>query len=106
VPAATLTREELDEFYHHEKDRLALQRRAEDLGAANKSLRERILEYVREHGGRDRTTVCHGYVLAIKTRSGFPAYKEAYLKLAGPDAVEELRKQTPPTESLSMEPAA
>lgn len=106
MAVAAPTREELDDYYAAECERLAHQRKAEDLNSANKSLRERILAYVREHGGRDRTTVCHGFVLAIKLCSGFPPYKEAYLKLAGPDAAESLRKSTPQTESLSIEPSA
>lgn len=101
-----VTADELRTFYDNEQRRLALQRQAKDLESCNAKTKERLLQHVRNKGGSDRTTVLHGFVLAIVTRAGSPAYKEAYLALAGVDAAEALRKKAEPVESLKIEQAA
>lgn len=104
--ANALSREELAEYFKRDKERLSLQRKADDLAKANEATKKKAIEHVRANGGKDRTTVCFGYVLSLRERAGFPAYKEELIKVAGVEAVDELRKRTPPIETISIEPEA
>src|SRR5262245_34004644 len=98
-PTPRPTREELDRWEELEKQRLALNRQAKDVGDLQAAIEEKVAAYVRENGGRGRVCVVCDHRLALELRAGRVDWKGAYVNLAGADEAEKLRKAAPQTEA-------
>jgi len=101
-----MTTDEISEFLSLEEERRRLNRLAADLEKKAKPIKEKILQFVRTTGGKSRSVVSCGHVLAIITRAGTVTWKDEFIRVAGEDEAEKLRSAVPPTEMLSVEKVA
>lgn len=91
-----LTREVIAAFFEDEEERKKLNRQADDLESKNKAVKAALIEHVKKVGGKDLTTVLHGFVLSLKTVAGTADWKGGFIALAGAEKAEELRKKAAP----------
>ncbi len=101
-----LTKEDVENYVVLDAQRKKLQREIDAIEREKKALKEQLLEHVRTKGGSDRTTVFHGFILAIKTAAGFPAWKTAFIEQLGSAAAEKVAKAVPTRDVLQVEKAA
>jgi hypothetical protein len=78
-----IKKDELTRYEAIRAERLELQRRADALEKQEKSLAERLLQYVRQEGGKNLSCRIYGYVLAIVKKAGYVAWKQEYIKELG-----------------------
>lgn len=102
--AKDVTRDELDQYFELDMQRLALARKVSDIEKLQEQLEEKFLKYVEHKGGIDRTTIRYGYRLAIQTKNGSVSWKGEYMKLAGQEAAEKLIQAAPKKDKLTIEP--
>jgi hypothetical protein len=101
-----ITKQEVEDFFIREQERLKLGREVRALEGVQKGIAERIKAHVQQHGGSDRTTVFHGFVLSLHEVAGIPNWKQAYLDEAGADKALQVSQDVPPREQLKVEKAA
>jgi hypothetical protein len=106
APAPRLTRAQLTKYFELDARRLALQRQAKDLEALQEKIEQKAMAVVKTEGGKERTVLTCGYVLAIKDANGAVAWKSEFVRVAGSAAAEKLIAAAPKKEKLSIEPAA
>jgi len=102
---ATLTQPEIERFVELDKKRKELQRQADAFEREAKPLKEKIVAYVEEKGGSDRTTVHCGYVLQLVQAAGRVDWKGEFTLVVGAERVAQLMSACPPTYRLQVEPA-
>lgn len=103
---ANVSKKDLDEYFALEERRQSLNRQAKDLEKLQGDLEAKFEAYVRAKGGPEKSITRCGYRVAIILKNGSVAWKEAFLKLAGPKRAEKLVQSTPKKEVLVVEPPA
>lgn len=101
---AAPSRKELERYFELDQQRLALHRQAKDLEKLQEELEKKFLEYVREVGGPERACLRCGYKLAILRKDGSVSWVKEFLRVAGEEEAERLRKAAPPRDVLVVEP--
>lgn len=99
-----LTKEDVENYVILNAQRLKLQREVDAIEREQEPLKEKLLEHVRTKGGSDRTTVFHGFILAIKKMTGQVAWKKEYIAEHGHEAAAKLPR--PNYDVLQVEKAA
>lgn len=98
------TQKEIARYLEVRDQRHALERQAAALKKEEERLEERLRQCVALYGGRDRTTMRHGYVLAIRAVPGAVRWKEEFQKHFGEEKANQLPK--PVRHALHVEPVA
>jgi hypothetical protein len=106
TPAPKMTRVEIDKYFELDKERLSLQRQAKDLEALQEKIEDKMVAVVRANGGKERTVLTCGYVLAIKDANGAVKWKDEFVRVAGSDEAEKLIAAAPKRDKFSVEKAA
>ena len=97
-----LTREVVEQYFADEEQRKKLNRQADDFEKKNEAVKAAMIDHVKKVGGKDLTTVLHGFVLSLKSVAGVADWKGGYIALAGADKAEELRKKAAPRLQFSI----
>lgn len=101
---ARLTRAEINEYRRLHEEAKSLRRQASDLLKQAEPLQDRFLAYVRANGGKERFVRTCGFVLSILLKRAAVQWKPEYIRVAGPEAAEELVQKAEQREELSVEP--
>lgn len=100
--AGMTTQKEITRYLEVRDQRHALERQAAALKKEEETLEKSIRQCVALYGGRDRTTIRFGHVLAIRAVAGQMRWKEEFLKHFGEEKAEKLPK--PVRLALHVEP--
>jgi hypothetical protein len=103
--APRLTAAELKRYFALDAQRLSLQRQAKALVALQEKIEERMIAVVEADGGRERTVLTCGYVLALQDAPGTVKWKDEFVRVAGSDEAERLVEAAPKKEKLTVQPA-
>jgi len=101
-----LTAEEIAEFLALEEERKALTRKADTLSRKAGPLKEKLMAFVRDRGGKDRTCLTHGFTLSLKEIRGAVAWKDEFLKVSSVEEAEKISANAPTYDRLFVEKAA
>lgn len=99
-----LTKPEIEQYVAGTAKRKKIQRDADCVERELKPIKEKIIAYVEENGGSDRTTTHYGYVLALMPRAGTVPWKNEFIAMAGAQAASDLQAKAEPSFTLSVEP--
>lgn len=97
-----LTKAELQDYVANREKKLAADRLSRALDDKLNPVKEKISEYIDQHGGADRTTTKHGFVLHKELQPGVPKYKDEFLKIATEKEVKAIER--PIQEKISVSP--
>lgn len=101
-PATKISRGIIEQYLTHRARRQELEREARAVQTAEEALRRELAAYVRAHGGRQRCVLHAGYRLALVAGRALVAWKEAFIRLAGPARAAELAESAPRAEQLEV----
>jgi len=101
-----ITRHDIEEYLELEERRKGLNRESAQIAKQAEVIEQKLEAFVRANGGKEKSLSRSGYVLAIKTCKGSPAWKVEFVKVAGIAASEQLIASAPTRESLTVEKAA
>lgn len=101
---AAPSKAELARYFELEEQRLALNRQAKDLEKLQDELYDKFLKWVEEQGGPERVKLRCGYKLAIIKKPGSVSWVKEFLRVAGEEEAERLRKAAPSRDVLVVEP--
>jgi hypothetical protein len=99
-----LTREELEEYVAVDRERKELERRASALKKRQDLLKTRFLAVI---GAKGDTAISYkrcGFIVMVKEGNRYPSWADEFLRVAGVDAVEEVKRRTEPAKVLVVEP--
>jgi hypothetical protein len=98
-----LRRDDVDRYMELDQERKKLNRQVENLEREQKPLKEKILAFVQDNGGKTQAVSKWGYVLKINLFAGVPKWKDAFINWAGADEATKLSEAAPKQERLSVE---
>lgn len=102
IEAPYVTKNDIQEYLAIEERRKALNREAADLGKQSDVIKEKLMLFARANGG---SVARSGYRLAIKLATGFVAWKQEFIRVAGQEEANRLTRDCPKRETLSIDPA-
>lgn len=97
------TRKDFDEYCQTREARLQHDRESAALARREKELTEAFKAYAIAEGGRQRTVECCGHRVSVTSVPGAVPWLAEFTKLAGQDAVNELKKNAPLRDSVKVE---
>lgn len=102
--AARPTRDELAEYFALEEERLALGRKVKDIGKLQGEIEEKVLAYVRQNGGPERTSIVCGYRLSTEFKNGRVEWKTEFMRVTSQEEAERISAAAPKKEVPRIEP--
>jgi hypothetical protein len=103
-PAPKPTREELAEYFRLNEQRLAASRQASDFKKLQDAIEQKVLDYVRQEGGKERCCIVSDYRLSIDKKANRVEWKTAYMEELGQAAAEALIKAAGTHDDVTIEP--
>lgn len=100
-----LTKGEIEQYLELDERRRGAGRLKSDLEKELEPLDEKIAAYITQHGGSDRTTVHHGFVLRFGQRKTQPSWLREFIAAQGQKEADRLRKAAPMADYVVVEPA-
>ncbi len=101
-----ITKHDIEEYLELEERRKGLNREAAQVAKQAEAIEQKLEEFVRATGGKEKSVSRSGFVLAIKTAKGTVGWKAEYVKVKGNEAAEQLMAAAPPREFFSVEKAS
>lgn len=103
---ARITKALVEKYWSLEAKRKELSRQSADLKKQVDDIEEAFLAHARENGGKARSVVTCGAVLAITEESGSIQWKKEFIAKLGQKAADTLIAAAPKKEVLTVTPAA
>lgn len=97
-----VTKKDIQEYLALEDRRKALNREAEDLRKQAEVIQTKLMSFCRYNGSQCERS---GYRLSITLASGFPAWKQAFIRVAGMEEAARVSRECPKREVLKIDPA-
>lgn len=102
-PPPKPSRAEIERYLEIEAERKALGRQSSDLKKEQDEIGAKLLDFVREEGGKLRAVVRCDHRLAIKLQNGSVSWKSEFVRVAGKDEAERIAASQPQKEDLLVE---
>ena len=103
---ARITKALVEKYWSLEAKRKELSRQSADLKKQVDDIEDQFLAHAREKGGKARSVVACGAVLAITEESGSIQWKKEFIAKLGQKAADTLIAAAPKKEVLTVTPAA
>lgn len=94
---------DVERYLSLEAERLDLNRQAKDKKRLADEIETKLWTWVEHHGGEARCKTLADFLLAIKTEAGRVSWADEFVRVAGEEEAQRLRKACPPREYFTVE---